>query len=342
MGLSRVLQRLYVKVYVGIIVSKNKIDVLIMTCKGDECQKNRVEFEASTTASDVHDFIEEAISETPFYYISILNNGINQGALPLCDTKSAMDFADISLSKTLCINKSYMLYSSKYDLDKIKKNFKSFGVDFIFSPFSLLTEIFKEKIASQAQLYLLIQEKYITMAVIQNSTLIYGAYDLIDDGNTNTKFDDKNDNTEEVVFDLDEEIDDGISIDDLDALDDLSDLDDLEDLDSINDLDDFSDETLDIGEDEITEAESDEEEFEDFGEDYHRFKMISKRLHEYYEDSRFVNEFVETVYIADASDSCNDLKRYLEEELFLSVIIRKVVLNDFLVALSQNEVKHAS
>ena len=177
---------------------------------------------------------------------------------------------------------------------------------------------------------------------MQNSLLLFGSYDLVDNGSTNTKFDDKH-NEEEVVFDLEEEEDDSISIDDLDALDDLSDLDDLQDLDSISDLDDFSDETLDIGEDTATESEIDEEEaFEDFGEDYHRFKMIQKRLQEYYEDSRFLNEFVETVYIADSSGSCDDLKRYLEEELFLSVIIRRVVLNDFLVDLSQDEVKDAS
>ncbi len=342
MGLSKVLQHLYVKVYVGIIVSASKIDVLIMTCKGQECKKNRVEFEASTTASDVHDFIDEAISETPFYYISVLNNSINQGALPLCDNKKAMDFADISLSRTICVNNSYMLYSSKYDLDKIKKNFKSFGVDFIFSPFLLLTQIFKEKIDSKAQLYLLIQEDHLTMAVIQNSSLLYGSYDLIDNGSTSTKFDDKNDVNEDIVFDLDEE-DESISIDDLDALDDLSDLDDLEDLDSISDLDDFSDETLDISENLTAEDELDEEEdFEDFGDDYYRFKMISKRLQEYYEDSRFLTEFVETVYIADSGEGCDDLKRYLEEELFLSVIVRRVVLNDFLVDLSQDEVKDAS
>ena len=124
MRLSRVFERLYVKVYVGIIVSKSKVDVLIMTCRGQECKKNRVEFESSTTASEVHEFIEQAISETPFYYISILNDSINQGALPLCDSKRAMEFADISLSKTLCVNNSYMLYSSKYDLDKIKKTLK--------------------------------------------------------------------------------------------------------------------------------------------------------------------------------------------------------------------------
>ena len=70
--------------------------------------------------------------------------------------------------------------------------------------------------------------------------------------------------------------------------------------------------------------------------------MIATRLQEYYEDSRYQNEFVESIYIADCSDSCVDLKRYLEEELFLSVVIRKVTLNEELVALTQEEVRDAS
>jgi len=341
MGLSSVLQRLYVKVYVGIIVSTDKIDVLIASCKGDVCEKNRVEFEASSTTSDIHDFIAKAIAETPFYYIAVLNNSINQGALPVCDTKKAMDFEDISLSKTLCIDNNYLLYSSKYELDAITKNFKSFGVDFIFSPFTLLIRIFKEKMNSSAQLYLLIQNDYLTLAVIDNHKLLFGSYDVVMMGSSESEFDDKGEDEEDVVFDLEEE--DGISIDDLDALDDLSDLDDLQDLDAISDMDDFSDETVDISESlESEEEQEDESDFEDFGEDYNRYKMIATRLQEYYEDSRYQNEFVESIYIADCSDSCVDLKRYLEEELFLSVVIRKVTLNEELVALTQEEVRDAS
>jgi len=164
---------------------------------------------------------------------------------------------------------------------------------------------------------------------------------MVTSTHSESEFDDKGEGEEEIVFDLQE--DDGISIDDLDALDDLSDLDDLQDLDAISDLDDFSDETVDISDSSEQEEEQEEEAaFEDFGEDYSRYKMIAKRLQEYYEDSRYQNKFVESVYIADCSDSCVDLKRYLEEELFLSVVIRKVTLNEELVALTQDEVQDAS
>jgi len=284
----------------------------------------------------MYEFIHQAISETPFYYISVLNNSINQGAIPLCDHKRAQEYADISLSKTICVNNSYMLYSSKYDIDNIKKSFKSFGVDFIFSPFTLLERIFKDKIDMSAQLYVLIHEEYLTLAVFQSATLLFGSFELVDDGATDTVFDDKSHETEEITFDLDEE-EDGISIDNLDALDDLS---DLEDLDTISDLDDFADETVEIGEIE-SEVDDVEPSLESFGADYYCFLIIQKRLQEYYEDSRYENKFIETIYIADGNDSSEDLKRYLEEELFLNVIIRKTTLNDELIALSKDEVLNA-
>ncbi len=335
MGLNRVFERLYAKVYVGIIVLKNKIDVIVMTCEGSECHSSRVEFESSQISSEMHEFINQAISETPFYYIAVLNSGINQGAIPVCDRKKAQEYADISLSKIVCVNDSYMLYSSKYELDSIQKMFKSFGVDFIFSPFTLLERLYKDKIGSKAQLYVLIYEEYLTMAVYQKNALIFGSFELVDDGATSTEFDDKNDE-EEISFDLDD--DDGISIDELDALDDLS---DLEDLDAIHELDEFADETLETGDAQSETDESFEPALEDFGADYHRFMVIQKRLEEYYKDSRYNNEFVETIYIADGNDSGDDLKRYLEEELFLTVIIRKVILPEELLALSKDEVLHA-
>ncbi len=337
MGLNRVFERLYVKVYVGIIVLKNKIDVIIMTCEGSECRSSRVEFESSQASSEMHEFINQVISETPFYYIAVLNSGINQGAIPVCDRKQAQEYADISLSKTVCVNDQYMLYSSKYELDNIQKMFKSFGIDFIFSPFTLLERLYKDKINSKAQLYVLIYEEYLTMAVYQNGALIFGSFELVDDGATSTEFDDKNDE-EEISFDLDDD-DDGISIDDLDALDDLS---DLEDLDAIHELDDFADETLETSDAQSEAGESSEPVLEDFGVDYHRFILIQKRLEEYYKDSRYNNEFIETIYIADGNDSGDDLKRYLEEELFLTVIIRRVILPEELLALSKDEVLHVS
>ncbi len=341
MGLTRVFERLYAKVYVVIVVLKEKVDVSIMTVHGGSSKVSRVEFEASQIASELRDYVQESIAETPFYYISVLNNGINQGAIPTCHRHEASQYADISLSKTLCVRGSYMLYSSKYELDAIEKMFHHFGVDFIFSPFTLLERLYSDKIDAKAQLYVLIYEEYLAMAVFQHSTLLFASFERVDSGSTDTEFDDKAEE-EAVVFDLEEEPDeDGISIDDLDALDDLS---DLEDLDAIHELDDFTDETPDFSS--SSDADNDAMQviapsMEDFGISYQHFLVIQKRLEDYYHDETYRSEFIESVFIADANDSSDDLKRYLEEELFLNVVIRHVNINDELLALSMEEVQHA-
>ncbi len=339
MGLSRVFERLYAKVYVVIMVFHEKIEVTIVTQHGESSQKSRVEFEPSQIATELHDFIQQAIAETPFFYISVLNNGINQGAIPTCSRNEAQKYTDISLCKTLCIRGRYLLYSSKYELDTIKKMFQSIGVDFIFSPFTLLERLYKDKINAKAQLYVLLYDEYLVMAIFDHSTLLFGSFERVDSGSTDTAFDDKAQEEEAIVFDLEEDGDeDGISIDDLDALDDLS---DLEDLDAIHELDDFTDETLSIVDTPADEMSVTEPEMDDFGVSYQHFLLIQKRVEFYYRSDLYNSEFIESVYIADANDAGDDLKRYLEEELFLNVVIRNVSVGDELLSLSMEEVQYA-
>ncbi|RUM65545.1 MAG: hypothetical protein DSZ03_02585 [Sulfurimonas sp.] len=335
-------ERLYAKVYVVIIVLKEKVDVSIMTVHGDGSTVSRAEFELSQIASELQQYVHDAIAETPFFYVGVLNSGINQGAIPTCHRHNAQKYADLSLAKTLCIRGSYMLYSSKYELDAIEKMFQGFGVDFIFSPLTLLERIYKDKIETKAQLYVLIYEEYLAMAVFQHATLLFASFDHVDSGSSDTNFDDKEDD-EAVVFDLDKEHeDDGINIDDLDALDNLP---DLEDLDAIQELEDFTDEIPDSLLANDTPADEGMQviapSLEDFGISYQHFLLIQKRLESYYKDATYHSEFIETVFIADANNSSDDLKRFLEEELFLNVVVRHVNIPDELLALSMEEVQHA-
>jgi hypothetical protein len=46
---------------------------------------------------------------------------------------------------------------------------------------------------------------------------------------------------------------------------------------------------------------------------------------------------VETIYVADGYGSGTELKRYLEEELFLNVLIRHIDVADEVIALAMLE-----
>jgi hypothetical protein len=80
---------------------------------------------------------------------------------------------------------------------------------------------------------------------------------------------------------------------------------------------------------------------EEINHDYDRFTCIEKAFTKYYQDKRYESEFVETVYIADGHGISDDLKRYLEEELFVSVVVRRVDIARAVNELAVKEVNNA-
>jgi len=126
-------------------------------------------------------------------------------------------------------------------------------------------------------------------------------------------------------------------MDSSDAFDDFS---DIQDLDSLEEIDEFS-ENKDIEEEFYRDDE--EEELapgseEGFNEDYQRFSLIQSSVNHFYKDEKFESQFIENVYIADAVGISSDLKRYLEEEMFLSVYVRHLELGVEVSELARVEV----
>jgi len=133
------------------------------------------------------------------------------------------------------------------------------------------------------------------------------------------------------------DLDDIASLDDLDELDD--DFGDIADLDSIDELDDF-DETKDIEEELAENEEMQDDSIQDtdgLNEDFQRFSLIQSCVSTFYKDEKFESEFIENVYIGDGVGVSGDLKKYLEEEMFLNVYIRHVDLASELCAITKME-----
>jgi len=136
--------------------------------------------------------------------------------------------------------------------------------------------------------------------------------------------------------------DDSIDLEDIDAIEDIDlfdDFGDIEDLDSIEDIDEFS-ESKDLEEEFHQELEEVPlNEADGFNEDYQRFALIQSAVNHFYKDERYESEFIENIYVADGIGVSRDLKRYLEEEMFLSVYIRKIELVSSICELSRLELK---
>jgi len=336
--LGKVFESLYYKVFVTIVQKRASTLVYIeLFSKKGILQNTIKEFDTIEPNEAMIELIESYISESPFYYISVLDMSQVQGAIPTCDTHRLSYYADLSAAEYKCFQNRWTYYTAKAELYEIEKEYKAFGVDFIFSPFVVLAKFFQDKITHNLALFVLVQDSYITIAVFENSELLFGEHLDLQIG------DDAEDIllTDDIDDDLDIDLeDDGIDLENLnvdESTETLEDFGDIEDLDALEEIDEFS-ENKDI-EEELLESDMPLEESndEDFNEDYQRFSLIQTAIGHYYKDERYESKFVENIYIADTIGVSSDLKRYLEEEMFLNVYIRQADITAEVCELTKEE-----
>ncbi|WP_457748788.1 hypothetical protein [Sulfurimonas sp.] len=322
--LSKILESLYLKVLINIVVQREKTIVHIELCSKKEIV-NEVSTEFNTTLlnNQMYDFIAEYIKESPYYYISILDTSILQGALPTCEKEKLAEYYDLSLSTYKCFDEKWTFYTAKNDIYQLERTYEEVGVDMIFSPFVILANFFKDKINKNLAMYVLVQDGFISVAIFENSKLLYAQHlDML-----------TGDEAEDILLqdDIDEDVDleleGGIDLEDIDVddggIDSLEEFGDIEDLDALEDIDEFS-ENKDV-EEELYESEEslpEDEDNEAFNEDYQRFSLIQLAVANFYKNDKYESKFIENVYIADCIGVTNDLKKYLEEEMFFNVYVR--------------------
>ena len=340
---NKLLESLYLKIFVNIIVNKSTTTVYIETCDNSGVVESEEEvFKTTSIDEKMYYFISSYTKESPYYYVSILDNSTSQGAIPSCSTERISMHIDKQSSNYKYYENSWTYYTSKYDIKETQNRYEKVGIDFIFSPFVLLHHFFKDKIDTHMAMFILIEDNYLSLSVFHNSELLYGVHlDMDNDTESDELIMDEMDDEE---INLDHDDDDGIDLDDIDVLDEMDSLDDfgdIEDLDSIDEIDEFAD-ARDIEEELTGEAEDVDMPMgnsDSFTEDYHRFSMIQSAVNSFYQDENFDSQFVESVYIADGVGVSGDLKTYLEEEMFLSVYVRHMSLSTEVCELAKMEVK---
>ena len=330
---NRFYESFYLTILVNIVVSGPKTIIYIEKLNKKAVVSHTEEiFNTNEFTNEINSYISQAIKESPYFYISILDNSTSQGVIPTCAKENTSFFYDLSVSKYRCYKNRWIYYSEKSNIYDIEKTYSKIGVDFIFSPFIILTNFFKDKINTHLAMFILIQENSVLLSIFDNAELLFGEYlDMSQEIETHEELSIENHDIEEIELD-DEESDDSIDLDDIDALDDIDELDDfgaIADLDSIEDIDEFS-EAKDV-EEELAEQEIEEDntpisEDDGFSDDYQRFFLIQNSIKEFYKNPKYKSEFVETVYIADSIGVNGDLKQYLEEEMFLNVYVRNMDL----------------
>lgn len=336
MILDKISKYLYLTVLVNLSIGRQKTDVYIemLNFKGEIVRTHSHVFDVAYLSSELYEYLELHTKESPFFYISILDRSTSQGAIPTCAKGSLEYYQDLSASEYKCFDEKWTFYTAKSDLYGIEKVYSKIGVDFIFSPFLILSNFFQDKIKSHLALFVLVADGYLCLSIFNNSEFLYAEYlDMDSDEEFELIMDDQmsEDEDDDMMSDImGDDATSEIDLDDIDSdteLDDLEELDefgDIADLDFIEEIDEFSeskDEAEELAENDeeisLQESKSDE-----INEDYQRFSLIQSSVNSFYKDEKYQSDFIENIYIADTVGVSADLKQYLEEEMFLNVYIR--------------------
>ena len=116
--------------------------------------------------------------ESAVSYTAYLETSAFQGLLPDCQAPEGVELSSV---ETLCVENRWGLYMSKDDLFARQKMYKSIGLDFIFSPFSLLYHFFEEKIRESDGLYLPITEDFVLGTVFKEQKMLFGKQVMMHD-----------------------------------------------------------------------------------------------------------------------------------------------------------------
>ena len=334
--INKFLETLYTKVFINIVVENLQTIVYVeVRSKNKTLSSLHKIFETTILNAKMHDFILSCFRESPYHYVAILDKSSKQGAVPTCKYEEMANYADMTSMEYKCYSDKWAFYTSEYGLEAIKHEYRSVGLDFVFSPFALLANFFEDKINSSFAMFILVESNYMSICIFERSKLLFAQHLDIRQKDEDEMLIDSS-LEENIAFDID-----GVDLDEMSISDDgtisFDDFTNIEELDEVEDIDEFSP-IQDIQE--STESQPAKEvdiSSGAFNEDYHRFSLIQESLNTFYKDSKYESRFVETVYIADAVGLKGDLKNFLEEEMFLSVYVRKMDLAASLSDMAKGE-----
>jgi hypothetical protein len=340
-----VLERLFQKIFVSIVPIADGHEVLTVAVKNKKIiYREQRHFEGDEPSAAMNRYIQEAVDPSPIFYISTIDTQPYQGAYVGCLGKGKTQHIDDTRVSEVCRNKKWTYYASLDGLHALTYQYHTVGLDFIFSPFSLLEHAFEDKMKGTFALYAFSMPGLFTVAIFDGDTLEYAHHyahknGTAEEANAYTSDTDFASNiVEEEEKDGLINLDDIEGLEDLDIIDDLDSLSDIDDLNELEEVHEFSEDMPTTEEKRLSKEHSlIKGSMDSSAEDYQRFHYIQKTLNQFYSMEECRNRFVETVCIADSQGASDELKRYLEEELFVNVLVRKVDVIETISALAMKE-----
>lgn len=337
MALSKVFQKYLSNIFVSIVKDNNEWNIYSKVIKnGTIKDKSSQTFEISNNDElpvKMKAYLEKIQMDYNFAYISLFLDSMGQGAI---NGTTAIDFEknsiDMKSVSHFDIDNKWSVYASYIDINSAKKLFNKVGLDFIYSPFMVQNQLIKsQKLKEKPTLYILNHQDSVTISVFENGNLLFGAYfqTTTDIGISGVDEDWEHEAEEEGLDDLVE----------LDPIEndttELSDLDDLDDLDEDESSEDFEELKSDDKNSDIDNADSS---LELYGKDTLIYKYLISSINEFYRNSLYKSNFIQTIVIDDGYEVSSDLIDMIENDLLMEIEMNKININEIVCDMSKMEV----
>ncbi|MEF3192353.1 MAG: hypothetical protein K6347_07405 [Campylobacterales bacterium] len=314
---------MFKKVYVGIVINRDKIDIAtIFVKRGRILERQRKSFLTpdGSLSQEVISFLLDLQERYTYTYTATLLDTVNQGALPSC-SRTLYEELGIKMSTIarLCLSEGWSIYVGLEELKKAQEKFAPVeGIDYLFSPAVLIFNHYAKELVEKPTLYLFMRSALATLAIFSESKLLYCSnYPLSYAFEEEQKGEDE---ATESLFDID-------LIDELGGIK-------IEDLDVDLDKDVIIREMEPTIPGSIISQTGDERtleillKIEDF---------LKRSLEEYYTNEVYQGDFVERIILIDEVGIAEMLKKYIEEELFITTQIDSFDLAEALAELARVE-----
>ncbi len=243
-------------------------------------------------------------------YIALFLNTLGQGVIPVCDEEKLEKYhVDKNRVKSICVDKRFLMYATKAEINWADKAFSKIGLDFIFSPFLVLDHYIQkeEHISEQVTLYILNTNNALTIMIHKGTQLLYGTFFNVakEENLLYTDFEDDDNAFEEI--DIDE--------------------DDLE-MDDIGTISDNSNFVNTILKERAQVSEQGER----------MIKYLNTALKEFYSNSLYESDFITVAKIFDDAGMDEGVIAYIENELLLDTHALNISVRDAILELAEIEV----
>ena len=130
----------------------------------------RFDTEMFTDTKVLQEKLKKFERESSLIYVAFLETEADQGVLNSC----AMTEMDVSSIEKVCIDNRWGIYITKDDLFERQKAYRTVGLDLLFSPYSLLYNIYETTIKKSDGLYLMLANDFIICSVFKEGSLLFG------------------------------------------------------------------------------------------------------------------------------------------------------------------------